>query len=259
MKKYIIDKLETIISNVEEPEYESISVQDFLIEFDYATRYLSRFLKVRAFVMYMLLFKEAYFIVGSRKIKVKLSELGKNLLSDRGKPMSHDVVKRGVNDLVQLGIVEKRSSRPGQVNEYTVKLPSELEKVQDLILAEKNNEDDIYDDSKDDFFHDRNKRIEILKRDEYKCFYCLRELKQSDFCLDHIFPQSQGGHDWKSNLVSSCKECNTKKNAGDADSFLKTCYREGLIEQSEFWKQTKKLQKLKSEYERINENTTNNV
>lgn len=34
MKKYIIDKIEEIISNIEEPEYESISVREFLIEYD---------------------------------------------------------------------------------------------------------------------------------------------------------------------------------------------------------------------------------
>jgi len=85
-----------------EPEYESLSLADFTREFDYATRHLSRLLKVRAFVMYLLLFKRAYFTERKRVISVKLSELGENLLSDLGKPMSHDVVKRGVNDLVSL-------------------------------------------------------------------------------------------------------------------------------------------------------------
>ena len=74
--------------------------------------------------MYILLFKRAYFEEGKRTITVKLSELGENLLSDLGKPMSHGVVKRGVNDLVRLRIIEKRISKPGQINEYEVKLPS---------------------------------------------------------------------------------------------------------------------------------------
>jgi hypothetical protein len=37
MKKYILDKAEEIFSNIEEPEYDSISVREFLIEYDYAT------------------------------------------------------------------------------------------------------------------------------------------------------------------------------------------------------------------------------
>ena len=95
MKNYIKNKIEELIKTGKEPEYESLSAIDFFIEFDYATKYLSRLLKVRPFVMYLLLFKRAYFEEGKRVISVKLSELGENLLSDLGQPMSHDVVKRG--------------------------------------------------------------------------------------------------------------------------------------------------------------------
>ena len=119
---YIKDHLEKLIETGEEPVYESLSISDFIKEFDYATRYLSRLLKVRPFVMYILLFKRAYFEEGKRVISIKLSDLGENLLSDLGTPMSHDVVKRGVNDLVRLKIVSKKPSRPGQINEYEVKL-----------------------------------------------------------------------------------------------------------------------------------------
>jgi len=57
MKKYILNKAEEIIADTEEPAYESISLRDFLIEFDYATKYLPRFLKVRSFALYMLFLK----------------------------------------------------------------------------------------------------------------------------------------------------------------------------------------------------------
>ena len=132
-KNYIKRKIEELIETGKEPEYESLSVNDFITEFDYATKYLSRLLKVRPFVMYLLLFKRAYFEEGKRVISVKLSELGENLLSDLGQPMSHDVVKRGVNDLVRLKIVEKRPSKPGQINEYEVRLPSEIREVEEMI------------------------------------------------------------------------------------------------------------------------------
>jgi hypothetical protein len=116
MAEYIRSKITQWQEMGKEPEYESLSLTDFTREFDYATLYLSRLLKVRAFVMYLLLFKRAYFTEGKRVISVKLSELGENLLSDLGKPMSHEVVKRGVNDLVSLNIIVKTPSRPGQVN-----------------------------------------------------------------------------------------------------------------------------------------------
>src|SRR3989338_6736562 len=157
---YIKDNVEQLVKSGKEPEYESLSIGDFIKEFDYATRYLSRLLKVRPFVMYILLFKRAYFEEGKRVITVKLSDLGENLLSDLGTPMSHDVVKRGVNDLVRLKIVSKKPSRPGQINEYEVKLPSEIREVVEMIKKDSEKGEDVVDDSKDDFYTDPQKRIE---------------------------------------------------------------------------------------------------
>ena len=256
MKKYILSKAEEIITQAEEPEYESISVRDFLMEFDYATKYLPRFLKVRSFALYMLFFKRAYYSIGSRKIKVKIAALGQNMLSNFGNPMSKDVVKRGINDLVKFGILEKLH-RPGKINEYNVKLPSEIKAIKKLIKIEDRIEESIYGDSEDDILTDSKKRNDILKRDNYKCFYCLCELKAPDFYLNHIHPKADGGYDWKSNLVSSCRTCNTVKNADKVDTVLLNNLKKGLILNSEYLEQISKLDKLKAEYQQIKENIGN--
>jgi len=255
-KNYIKRKIEELTETGKEPEYESLSVRDFITEFDYATKYLSRLLKVRSFVMYLLLFKRAYFEEGKRVISVKLSELGENLLSDLGQPMSHDVVKRGVNDLVRLKIVEKRPSKPGQINEYEVRLPSEIREVEEMIRKDKEKVEEIIDDSKGDFYTDPQKRVEILKREDYKCFYCLRELQRDDFYLDHLVPRTQGGQNYKSNLVASCGTCNTKKNALEPEKFLLQNYRKGLLTQEEYQTQKDKLRKLREEYRRVEHSVT---
>ncbi|MBI1819284.1 MAG: HNH endonuclease [Nitrospirae bacterium] len=251
MQNYIKHKIEELIKTGKEPQYESLSAIEFLTEFDYATKYLSRLLKVRPFVMYILLFKRAYFEEGKRTITVKLSELGENLLSDLGQPMSHDVVKRGVNDLVRLRIIEKRPPKPGQINEYEVKLPSEIREVKEMIKKSEEKTDEFVDDSKDDFYTDPQKRIEILKREDYKCFYCLREIQRDDFYLDHLLPRTKGGQNYKTNLVASCRTCNTKKNATEQEEFLLQVYRRGLITQEEYQGQKEKLVKLKEEYNQI--------
>jgi len=250
-KNYIKRKIEELIETGKEPKYESLSIRDFITEFDYATKYLSRLLKVRSFVMYLLLFKRAYFEEGKRMISIKLSELGKNLLSDLGQPMSHDVVKRGVNDLVRLKIVEKRPSKPGQINEYEVRLPSEIRGVEEMIKRDKEKIEEIIDDYKDDFYTDPQKRVEILKREDYKCFYCLHELQRDDFYLDHLVPRTQGGQNYRSNLVASCRTCNTKKNALEPEKFLLQNYRKGLLTQEEYQTQKDKLTKLREEYRRV--------
>lgn len=258
MQSYIKRKIEELIKLGKEPQYESLSVMEFLTEFDYVTKYLSRLLKVRAFVMYILLFKRAYFEEGKRTIRVKLAELGANLLSDLGQPMSHDVVKRGVNDLVRLRIIEKRPSKPGQTNEYEIKLPSEIREIKEMILKNEemieNNEEFIDDSTKDDFYTDPRKRIKILERKDCKCFYCLQEIQRGNFYLDHLLPRTNGGQNYKTNLVASCRTCNTRKNAMESEEFLLQVYRKGLIKQEEYQEQREKLVKLKKEYKHIEEN-----
>ena len=43
------------------------------------------------------------------------------------------------------------------------------------------------------------------------CYYCRAEVDRITATMDHIVPISQGGRSTKSNIVVSCKSCNTKK------------------------------------------------
>ena len=255
MQNYIIDKFEELIETKEEPNYESISIKDFLIEFDYATKYLSRLLKGPSLIIYLLLFKMAYFVEGKRRVKVKKSDLGKELYSNRGKSNSieESAINLTINNLLKLNIIEKaKDIKHGQISEYIIKLPSEIREVK-LMIEEDNKIPEIYDDSRDDFYYDKSKKLEILKRDEYQCFYCKCSLLQDNFYLDHLHPQSDGGYNWKSNLVSSCRTCNTRKNASDAFDFLLDNYRKSLLNQKEYLEQKSKLDALSMEYNRLKE------
>jgi len=238
---------------LDEHTEEILVVKEFLIEFDYATKYLSRLLKVRSFIMYLLFFKKAYFEEGLSEITVRLADLGENLLSDLGQPMSGDVVKRGISDLVHLNIIEKSIAKPGQINVYKVKLPSQIKFVQECIAKDLDFKEKIFDDTRTDYYTNPLSRLKILQRDDYKCFYCLRELSKEDFFLDHIKPRAFGGRNYKSNLLASCKSCNTKKNASNSQDFLLQNYRACLLTQREFTRQTNMLQNLVDEYNKINE------
>jgi len=248
--KYLQDKILQWKELGEEPNYESLSIQDFIQELDYAMHYLSRILKTRPLIVYIMLFKKAYLEEGQRNITVKLSEIGKNLLSDQGTPMSHAPIKNGVNDLVKLNIIYKDSQlRPGQVNKYEIRLPSEIPAVIEMINADKNILIEEKNEDLEDFYTNPEKRVEIFKRDGKKCFYCLCELQNNTFYLDHIFPRSQGGENYKSNLITSCKTCNSKKSDKEAKAFLLDNYRGGLITQEEFLNQKIILENLIEKYE----------
>jgi len=53
-------------------------------------------------------------------------------------------------------------------------------------------------------------RHNIFKRDGYKCVYC-GEGQKSVLTIDHVYPQSKGGPNTWTNLVTACKKCNNEK------------------------------------------------
>ena len=58
------------------------------------------------------------------------------------------------------------------------------------------------------------KRLAIYLRDEFRCVYCGRDLHNAAPCeinLDHIKPRSKGGNNEETNLVTSCKSCNSSR------------------------------------------------
>lgn len=62
-------------------------------------------------------------------------------------------------------------------------------------------------------------RINIYKRDGYRCVYCQDDLsdKPRAICLDHVIPYIKGGTNREINLVTSCKKCNAKKSDRNPD------------------------------------------
>jgi len=63
-------------------------------------------------------------------------------------------------------------------------------------------------------------RANIFKRDNYTCQYCgLKTKNQKNLTIDHVHPKCKGGDNGWTNLVTACRECNSKK----GNSLLKEC------------------------------------
>lgn len=65
-------------------------------------------------------------------------------------------------------------------------------------------------------------RHNIFKRDNQQCQYCGTK---KDLTIDHVIPRSKGGRSTWKNLVTACKQCNTKKgdfSPQEADMKLQT-------------------------------------
>ena len=58
------------------------------------------------------------------------------------------------------------------------------------------------------------KRLAIYLRDNFRCAYChkdLRNCEPGDRGLDHIKCRSKGGSNSETNLVTSCRSCNSAR------------------------------------------------
>ena len=51
----------------------------------------------------------------------------------------------------------------------------------------------------------------VLLRDQYKCLYCETNVNNVSVTLDHVIPVSRGGKTNWTNIVTSCRNCNTRK------------------------------------------------
>jgi len=64
------------------------------------------------------------------------------------------------------------------------------------------------------------KKLALLGEAQDSCVYCGRE----GVTIDHIVPRSKNGKDIPSNLVNSCKSCNSSKKDKDLADFLNDSY-----------------------------------
>jgi 5-methylcytosine-specific restriction endonuclease McrA len=52
---------------------------------------------------------------------------------------------------------------------------------------------------------------ELFLRDAHMCMYCGGQYPETMLTRDHVIPMSRGGRDGWSNVVTSCRSCNTRK------------------------------------------------
>jgi hypothetical protein len=143
--------------------------------------------------------------------------------------LTDDTVRTALRRLVQhraLRLVER--SKAGHVMD--VRLPEEVPGARrrggacpSRVTVPSANLEEI------DFMRTPELRQAIHARDGGVCFYCLRRIGPEMQCLDHVIPRAKLGPNSYRNLVSCCRECNSRKGERPAADFLRSLYREGRL------------------------------
>lgn len=70
-----------------------------------------------------------------------------------------------------------------------------------------------------DFFLVPENRLAIVRREENRCFYCLRSIDQANSVMEHVSSRPSGDNGYR-NIVAACRGCNNQKGAMAADDPL---------------------------------------
>ncbi|MFZ2147406.1 MAG: HNH endonuclease [Sedimentisphaerales bacterium] len=237
---YILD----VMSGSIEPKVDRIGLEQYIKENSYITKFLSRVVKDKALAIYHVLFHLSYFETGKGEVIIPWAKVGSFIRSDQGNIIDDSTtVKRRLGDLLQNKCITINRKRGG-ANEIFVHLPSKIEPCRKLIEAEEisirkeSTKNDV------DYYTDPSRRLNVFDRDNRRCVYCLLELSEDSFFLDHLIPVSKGGTNRRYNLAVACEGCNQRKQDKDPIEFLQSNYRSHLIKQNEYIKQKEYIESL---------------
>jgi hypothetical protein len=160
-------------------------------------------------------------------------------IGEKGKPMSEGTLYEKLRSLQSKGCITiVGTERDG--TRLRLFLPSEIKGLIPSPSPEKNlNIEEL------DFFTDESNRQAILARDGFRCFYCNRVLTTENYVIEHVTPRPEGHNSYR-NLVAACRDCNNRKGHVSAEDYLRSLYREGLLNPEELKSRLAALEQLRN-------------
>lgn len=96
-----------------------------------------------------------------------------------------------------------------------------------------------------DFFGVAENRQKILEREDFRCFYTLKEIDSNSFVAEHVISRPGGGNGYR-NIVAASREANNIKGNMIAEDFMRKLFREGFLSEDELRGRLVALSDLKS-------------
>lgn len=159
-------------------------------------------------------------------------------IGEKGKPMSQNTAYEKLQSLQEKCCIETLdTNREGR--RIRLKLPSEIPGV--VVTDSPGAAPDL---ETQDFFEIEENRPRIRAREGDLCFYCLRQLNDENYVIEHVVSRPEGNNTYR-NVVAACRACNNRKGSSDAEEWLQTLYRERLLGNTEFQERLSHLQRLR--------------
>jgi hypothetical protein len=137
-------------------------------------------------------------------------------IGEKGKPMSENTAYEKLQSLQKKGcIVILDTNRDGR--RIQLKLPSEIPGVIVASAAP-----DVPDIETEDFFEVEANRSRILAREGRLCFYCLRQLNDENYVVEHVASRPVGDNGYR-NVVAACRHCNNRKGSSSVGTGSARC------------------------------------
>ena len=181
-------------------------------------------------------------LIGTEQVVIGFKSTRKTFafgIGKKGTPMSEGVCYEKVRSLEAKRCLKILGSERNGTR-LAVFLPHEIEGV---IESKRKNIPLSLEDM--DFFNVPQNRRFILEREDHKCFYCFRQLDGENYVIEHLQSRPDGDSSYR-NVVAACRNCNNRKGASPAEDFLRTLYREGFLNDSEFETRMSHLELLRA-------------
>jgi hypothetical protein len=136
-------------------------------------------------------------------------------------PVSLGKVQETLRALESIGAIRKDGEPNRDGTLYRVLIPDEIEACLEFRAERTASEQELkFPPSRDDDRIQHETRAKVYERDSYLCRHCQRQLTRLTATLDHVKPVAEGGDNSLENLMTSCLDCNRKRNrrAGELTS-----------------------------------------
>lgn len=178
--------------------------------------------------IYLYIFRHSR-LVGKAEVVIGFKSARKKMafgVGQEGTPMSESTCYKKLQSLQVKGCLRVlESERDG--TRVLIILPAEMD---GLVPAPSASPATTLEE--DDFFNVPLNRASILRREGNRCFYCLRQLSEGNYVIEHVISRPLGDNGYR-NVVAGCRSCNNQKDNMDAEDFLRLLYRKCVLNAEE--------------------------